>query len=276
MSTSPHRTQRRVYRALAAGLLTLSAAACGGGGDAPASTAPSSPGSGNPVTPPPPPPPPGRPAGTAVVGRGSIATYAEVDPDGTPRLLALLITPSALELDGAPMLFRRVGMPALGAQIPFDHVEFNWNPTGHGPAGVYHDPHIDAHFFLISTQERATILDPQRMLRAPDSSAVPAGYRGDPEPFAEMGVHFMDHQAPEFTGGRFSHTMIMGYHDGAMIFQEPMVTRSLLLSRQTVVAPIRQPARYPRPGYYPTRYRIDFDETANVHRIALEGFVLRP
>jgi hypothetical protein len=48
-----------------------------------------------------------------------------------------------------------------------------------------------------------------------------------------------------------------------------------LASRQSVSDVIPIPAKYAKPGYYPTRYHVSFDSTRQVWDMALDGFVLR-
>ena len=68
-----------------------------------------------------------------------------------------------------------------------------------------------------------------------------------------MGVHWVDATTPELHGKPFTHTLLYGAWDGRFIFIEPMVAKAIFDERQTVVAPVKQPAEVAVPGRYPTR-----------------------
>jgi hypothetical protein len=68
---------------------------------------------------------------------------------------------------------------------------------------------------------------------------------------------------------------VLGTWNGEVVIWEPMITTEVFQSRETLVREIKQPVRYSPPGYYPTSYRIDFDEAAKEHRVYFEAFVWR-
>jgi hypothetical protein len=210
-------------------------------------------------------------------GRGTVESYVTTDPQGRPTAVGILLSRGVLDTDGAGSFQALVGLPAGAPALPFSHIEVDWNPDGHAPAGVYHHPHFDIHFFIPTREERAQIVagDRARNFREPPAGAVPEDYVADVTAFVGMGVHWFDRRAPELTGGAFSHTLIHGFWDGRMIFQEPMVSKAFLETRPTVVVPIRQPAQYPTRGWFPTSYRIQYDAASDRYRIALEGLVER-
>jgi hypothetical protein len=258
-------------RATAVAALSLTVlAACGGGGG-------SDGGGGSPVPPPPTGPAPVPPP-TGSVGflRGWALAYVTTSPAGVPTAVGLRMSEAVLETSGLGATSVVVPIPAT-AGLPFDHVQLDWNPAGHPPAGVYHHPHYDIHFFMITQAERDAIrtTEPGPMFQAVPAAMVPPGYRADTEPFDRMGIHWLDATAPEFQGQGFTRTYIQGFHAGRMIFQEPMVTKAFLETRPDVSLPIAQPATYPRPGRYPTTWRIRYDASAKEYVIALENLVLR-
>ena len=67
----------------------------------------------------------------------------------------------------------------------------------------------------------------------------------------------------------------MGSYQRKIIFYEPMITRAYILSRPQATFPIKQPQAFAQKGYYPTNYRIEYDDIAKEHRIALIDFILR-
>jgi hypothetical protein len=98
-----------------------------------------------------------------------------------------------------------------------------------------------------------------------------------------MGVHWQDLLSPEYQRvlGRpeayrpFTKTYVYVTWDGRITALEPMITREYLLRRVDEVVPVRQPARYPDPGWYPGAYRIRYDATAREYRVALVDLTWR-
>jgi hypothetical protein len=54
-----------------------------------------------------------------------------------------------------------------------------------------------------------------------------------------------------------------------------MITKAYIESRPEALIGIATPPRVTSPGWYPTAYRVAFDETAKEYRIALVDFSLR-
>ena len=84
-----------------------------------------------------------------------------------------------------------------------------------------------------------------------------------------MGAHWADVTSPEFNGGGFTKTFIMGSWNGSFIFYEPMITRDYLLTQQDVTSPVRQAAAYARSGWYPTDYRVSYSTSPNQYTVSL-------
>jgi hypothetical protein len=167
---------------------------------------------------------------------------------------------------------------------------FDWNSHGHEPEGVYNLPHFDFHFYTTSEAEVDGIVpsDPDFAADAdhlPEGDFVPPFYSVLAPPGAspsavavpQMGVHWIDVRSPELQAAfgnpdgfeTFTKTFIYGSWDGRVTFLEPMITRAYLLTHPNEVVPIPQPARYPQAGWYPSSYRISYDEQAREYRIAL-------
>ena len=171
---------------------------------------------------------------------------------------------------------------AMPAQNPtsYKFVELDWNPAGHEPAIVYTLPHFDFHFYKISVAERDAIVpsDPAFLSKSatvPAADFIPPFYFA-PEPriaVPKMGVHWIDVRSPELqpppNNRKFTTTFINGTYNGAVIFQEPMITREFILSKPNAEMAIPLPARVAPAGYYPTAYSITYDAQAREHRIAL-------
>ena len=219
------------------------------------------------------------------VGQGVARTEVTLDPGGDPLSIGVVLSETALA--GLPATVPQGGLeivlplPAGNLSLPFDHVALNWQPNGHPPAGIYNRAHFDVHFYSITMQQRdaMTPADPQfvaKAQRAPTAEFLPPNYVGDGGAIPRMGSHWNDRNAPEHHGVQFTSTLIYGFYDGAMIFIEPMVTRDFLQTRNSMVSRMSIPARYPKPGFYPAQWRIDFDSARREHRITLIDFARRP
>ena len=63
-----------------------------------------------------------------------------------------------------------------------------------------------------------------------------------------MGLHWLDIASPELNGAEFRYTLFYGSWDGRIIFDEPMITKALLESRETVDVTLPPAARYASEG----------------------------
>jgi hypothetical protein len=236
-------------------------------------------------TPPPPPPPPraieqkpNRLYGEqALLGAGRIQTWIELgERSGSPVAVGTTFTEEMLSGLPGQSVMLSLGLPQpVRDETLFDHVLFDWMPGGHGPPGVYNVPHFDFHFYMIPRPEREAIRSSDPMTEV-QGAWVPSDYVMDPAVIDQMGLHWYDATAPEWTGDRFTRTFIWVSHAGEWIALEPMVTlQYFLTSRQSVTAPIKQPERYQRSGAWPTEYVVEFDSATNQYDVYMTGLVLR-
>jgi hypothetical protein len=188
---------------------------------------------------------------------------------------------------------------------PYRFVQFDWNPNGHEPAGVYDLPHFDFHFYTVPVEVRNSILPsdpsyatkaasfPGTEFRAPfyidaaTAAHIPPALATVPQ----MGLHWLDVRSPELqmlTGHPeaykpFTKTFIYGSWNGAFIFDEPMITRDYIMAKKSAIdptvvdeiIPVPTAPRYAPKGYYPNAYRILYDASAKEYRIALTQLTLR-
>ena len=224
---------------------------------------------------------------TKVLGNGTIYSWVKLDDKGNPTGVGVTATATALE--GLPMEKPSSGaigyeiplkLPAQANATPFNHVAFDWNPLGHIPPGIYDVPHFDAHFYLMTTDERLQIsIEGEglaRVKKPTPAGVMPAGYimaPGSEEKY--MGMHWAQLSWPEFNGGKWEHSFIYGSYDGRLAFIEPMFTLAYLKSKPQMSMPFPQPTVYPAGKYFPTTYRISYDEKRQEYTIALEGMVKR-
>ncbi len=76
-----------------------------------------------------------------------------------------------------------------------------------------------------------------------------------------MGKHWVDATAPELQGKPFTATLIYGSYDGEVIFHEPMIAHSWLLTEPDTVMTIPQPQAFQKSGLYPAKYSVQFDSS---------------
>lgn len=249
----------------------------------------------------------------APLGSGFVTTFAETDDDGTPRVVGVRFEATALEgLAAARNLTSRCfdldGDAKIGAQecdgdteirlplprevadredVPLKWLMLNWHPEGHLP-GPWQVGHFDLHFYMLPEAELDQIavgpcglfMDCKAFERA--MVPVPAAYVHPDHINVDaavglMGNHLIDSKTPELNDPNtpFTHTWIYGAYDGRIVFDEVMLTRDHLLSRESGCYPIKLPAQWQTPGWHPTSYCIRHDPDRNVHEVTLEEFVLR-
>jgi hypothetical protein len=231
------------------------------------------------------------------LGNGQVRTFIRINKGGVPLDAGIEFKGDVFnglpDHGGAHDPYILYFHPKAASLIPFDHVGINWEPQGHEPeippgsgSGPYLGfPHFDFHFYMISVDEQMMIAskDPLSDI-LPPRNQWPAGYFPPPgtgNGVEMMGLHWVDPSSPEWLFGQpgyhpFTHTFIYGSHDGKFIFEEPMVTRAFMQSKEEVHKDIPQPQVYPTPGkYYPNKYGIYFDETNKRHYVTLEVLTKR-
>lgn len=229
------------------------------------------------------------------LGQGTARVYVSLDGTGKPVSLGVALSEGALNalpqtpLPGGGMSAANLilALPPEAKTTGFDHAMVDWNPMGHEPAMVYTLPHFDFHFYTVSESAQMAILpsDPEfaaKLDKLPAEAYRPAGNIKLPGGVPMMGAHWADPTSPELApppnNKIFTRTFLYGSYDGHMIFFEPMITKVHVESVKTapgnlIVSPIKLPASYEHPGYYPTQYTIQWDGAAKEYRIALDGLV---
>ena len=124
---------------------------------------------------------------TKVLGNGTVYSWVKLDDKGNPTGVGMTATATALEglpterpLSGAIGYEIPLKLPAQASATPFNHIAFDWNPLGHIPPGIYDVPHFDAHFYLMTTDERLKITmegeDVARVKKPTPAGVMPSGY----------------------------------------------------------------------------------------------------
>lgn len=248
------------------------------------------------------------------IGNGTVRTYVLYDPANrsVPIEVGIALSAKALENLPAPMAGhgatdamsshfdtheRLLTMPDQNP-TPYKFIQFNWNPGGHEPPGVWDAPHFDFHFWTVGNDVRESIV-PENSEFAAKGGRLPAEqYRSQfyvdamtaahaPAPAVtvpKMGLHWLDVRSPELQGlvghperaQKFTKTYIYGSWDGQFVFDEPMITREYIAAKLTGEASNRDeliemptPARREVAGYYPRAYRISYDPETKEYRVAL-------
>ena len=165
-----------------------------------------------------------------------------------------------------------IALPAGTDVGQWDHLALDWNPQGHPPPMVYTVPHFDFHFYMISPAEQMAIQGGQDQVPVPDQY-VPQDYASQVESVPMMGVHWADTLATEYHGQPFDHTFIYGFHQGQMIFVEPMITLAFLQDGGDFSGHVKQPAAFQGSGRYPTAYAVRHDAAHHTITVSLDSLV---
>lgn len=222
-----------------------------------------------------------------MMGNGVAWSWVERDKKGTPTAIGVTFTETALT--GLPEDMPPTGLPGWEYILPlprepgvkpFDHIGLDWNPKGHIPPGIYDVPHVDIHFYFISTKEREKITakgaDLDRCKKKPSPEFIPKDYTlPDGTELPRSGVHWIDPTAPEFNKQSFTKTFIYGSYNGGVTFIEPMIAKSFIDTRPIATEEIKLPAAYQKPGYYPLSYSIRYDPVRKEYTVSLDGLTWR-
>lgn len=220
---------------------------------------------------------------TKRLGNGTVRTFVKLDSNGVPSDVGVAFSEAALT--GLPQESDRFGeeyplkltlrdgigystfeyelpFPKEASAPPFTHVALNWNPEGHG-SGAFAAPHFDIHFSVMSPEKRHAITSDddffKKCYKPLPAEFVAEGYV-TPALAAEprMGVHWVDTTGPEFSGEAWTKSFLYGSYDGEMVFLEPMITKAFLDTKPNTTDAIKQPSAYPKSGYYPTTYSVNY------------------
>jgi len=196
----------------------------------------------------------------------------------TIPLAAIELAPDDMEMVWPPAVGAIINLPTeVSAAVGADHLTAYWEPHGH-PPGPYLTPHFDFHFYVVSHSTREAIdCAAPRM-----PGELPAGYRlvdveipgvGILEGFCvpAMGMHALLASELE-SDALFEGTMVAGYTDGgAPLFFEPMVTREMLMRRQSFELPMPAVSGVPEGVRYPRRFLAEYDAATEAYRFIFSG-----
>jgi hypothetical protein len=250
----------------------------------------------------------------ASLGNGTVASYAEFNNAGAPKVIGVVFSAGALDAlptvpsdghrcfdannDGVIDLAtecsawheRVLPIPSEASRrqdVPFKWALLNWNPRGHIPPGVFDTPHFDVHFYIEPIENIFAIqrgpcglemarCDQFALARKPlPGNYLPPTFRDLGLVSPAMGNHLADPTDHVFHGEKFKRHWIYGAYDGRVIFYEEMVDRGYMLSKPDACFPIPSPDAVGLTGYYPTRSCVRYVAGKDEYTVSIEDFVLR-
>lgn len=237
-------------------------------------------------------------------GAGVMNSFVTLDDDGTPLNVGWAFSEGVLDTSKLPAEEHSHGTEehsseTFNLELPkdslgknytaLDHIGLGWNPEGHEPEFAYGAPHFDAHFFMISPEQRQQIpeapdtgpfVPPPAPYQNPSPQFVAEGYVNSGHYVAEEGAHWVDESGAEFKGQQFTKSLVYGYdQNGSMHFVEPMITVDFLKSLQTqggttsTTDTIKLPEEFQKSGIYPTEYTVTYNPNATDYQytVTLSG-----
>jgi len=225
----------------------------------------------------------------ADVFAGKVCTWAKtkgktlVEAGAVVPLATIENAPAEQAMAWPPVSAAEIAMPEPVQQLGgLTQLTMYWEPGGHPPA-AFMTPHFDFHFYTVAPAERAAMdckdLSKPATLPAgydlPDIPLPPemAGMIGVSELVGlcvpQMGMHALpasDIERQDVFGG----TMVIGYYQGKPIFVEPMLSRDLLMKKQSFDLTIPE-----IPGLeaaHPTRFQAVYDGAQDAYRFTFSSF----
>ncbi len=206
------------------------------------------------------------------LGNGTVRSYVTLDNAGMPMSMGFNFSETMLENlpVGAPQYMVMLDPPKEAAGTGFEHMEIDWNPTGHAPLPIYGFPHFDFHFFVVGMDELMTVTGGPDMTPV-DPQYIPTDYSSGIMAVPNMGVHWTDSLSSEYHGTMFTHTFVYGFYKSKMLFVEPMISKAFLDTKTDITLPVKQPAAFQKPGYYPLNYQVHYDANKHEYNVSIEN-----
>ncbi|HLB73265.1 MAG TPA: hypothetical protein VJJ98_04550 [Sedimentisphaerales bacterium] len=225
----------------------------------------------------------------ADVFKAQVCTWAKTK--GTNLVQAGAVVPLA-SIENAPADQPMVWPPAAAAEIDMPEpvrrqggltqLTMYWEAGGH-PPGAYMTPHFDFHFYTVAPSERAAMdcKDLSKPATLPAAYGLPdiplppemARMMGVPALIGlcvpQMGMHALLASEIERKDA-FSGSMVIGYYKGRPIFIEPMLSKAMLMRKQSFDLPI--PDVPGLAGAHPTKFHAEYDATQQAYRFTFSVF----
>lgn len=234
--------------------------------------------------------PPGQVTGAcADVFEAQVCTWAKTK--GNTLVEAGAVVPLA-SIENAPADQPMAWPPAAAAAIDmpeparlqggFTQLTMFWEPGGH-PPGAFMTPHFDFHFYTVAASELAAMdcKDVSKPASLPAAYGLPdiplppemAQMTGVPALIGvcvpQMGMHALLQSEIERKDA-FSGTMVIGYYKGKPIFIEPMISKAMLMRKQSFDLTI--PEVPGLAGAHPTRFHAEYDAAHEAYRFTFSAF----
>ena len=207
------------------------------------------------------------------LGNGTVRSYVTLNFEGIPTSVGFNFPESMLQnlpTTSGPESMIMLDLPKQAKITGFQHLEVDWNPNGHEPIPIYGAPHFDFHFYLVGMDELMKIPGGPDMTPV-EPQFIPQDYVSGIMAVPNMGVHWSDSLSSEFHGVPFTHTFIYGFYKSKMLFVEPMITKAFLDSKTDITLPVKQPAAFQKPGYYPSNYQVHYNASKHEYTVSIEN-----
>ena len=196
----------------------------------------------------------------------------------TIPLRAIENAPADAPMAWPPVAAAEVPLPdAVRSATGFDNLTVFWEAHGH-PPGPFLTPHFDFHFNTATAADLLAI-DCADSTKPP---APPSGYELPDITIPQLGTlvglcvpHMGMHALPSTEVNNatpFEKAMVVGYYHSRPIFMEPMIARATLLERRGFDLEVPDVPGRPAGTRYPTRFRADYDTTAQAYRFVFSDF----
>lgn len=206
-----------------------------------------------------------------------------VEVGATVPLASIENSPAEASMAWPPVAEAKLKLPeAASAGSGLTQLTVFWEAMGHPPV-AFQTPHFDFHFYLVPPGEELGYDCKDRSKPA----ALPADYLLPDEAMPpevakmigvdtligicvpQMGMHSLPAADYALTTA-FRGDMVIGYYAGKPIFIEPMLSKAMLMEKQSFALPIPTIPGYT--GTYPRTFRAEFDEQQQSYRFVFSGF----
>ena len=225
----------------------------------------------------------------ADVHKSQVCTWAKMQGEtvlevgDTVPIGAIENAPDTVTMVWPPVPVATLDIPEVARQKSgMNNLTMFWEASGH-PTGAFFTPHFDFHFNGVSSAE-INAIDCKDLTKP---AAIPAGYGLPdfdlpPDASKMMGVKTMIglcvpkmgmHAVPAVDVDRkepFQASMIVGYNIGKPIFFEPMISKALLMKKESF--DLTMPAVPGGTGAQPSKFHAEYDAQKQEYRLIFSGF----
>ena len=211
-------------------------------------------------------------SGTTLVEAGAVVPLASIE--NAPAQMPMAWPPEALLSLDLPDAARQQG--------GLTQLTMFWEAEGH-PPGAYLTPHFDFHFYTVPPSERSAMdcKDLSKPATLPAAYGLPdiplppemARMMGVPALIGlcvpQMGMHALLTSEIERKDA-FSGSMVIGYYKGKPIFIEPMLSKAMLMQKQSFDLAI--PDVPGLAGAHATKFHAEYDAAQQAYRFTFSAF----